>query len=244
MAEKGSLSPEVKRHVARVFALLLFTVVAAIGGCCVGVSLGLNKGGALACALTGAGALAFILCARDRSASAARVALLAVFGALEGASLSALMRVLPSLVVAKALVCTAVVFSCFAAAALVAKRRSYLFFGGALSSALTVLTLLSLCNLLFAASPFALDVQLYAGLAIFVGFVAVNTQAMVERASTSGTEPDAIADAATLFTDALSIFIRIAIILARNGREGGGGGGGGGGNSVLGGIVSGARDEL
>ncbi|XP_039688727.1 bax inhibitor 1, partial [Medicago truncatula] len=73
-------------------------------------------------------------------------------------------------------VATSLAFACFSAAALVARRREYLYLGGLLSSGLSILMWLH-----FASSVLLAGLQLYFGLLVFVGYVVVDTQEIIER---------------------------------------------------------------
>lgn len=247
----NDISPEVQSHLARVFGLVACGVFVAALGCGAGIVLGLS--GVFALFVGSFGACALLLCAHSTDRSAAsfpkRAALFAAFAAAEGLAISPLTRLLseksPALVF-QALFLAVAVFGAFALAAIVSRRRAYLALYGTLGSCASGLLVMSLINVFFVRSPSIRDAELGLGLLLAVGFTAVNTQLIIERASIGAVEPDAFADAAQLFLDLVQIFIRIAIILLRR-REGGGGGGGGGRSSSASAIVSavsGARDEL
>lgn len=111
---------------------------------------------------------------------------------------------------------TVAVFGCFSLAALVAKRRSYLYLGGLLGSALTIAFWLSIANLFFR-SVAIMNLQLYGGLLMFVGFVVFDTQLIIEKASMG--DYDYPSHAITLFVDFVAIFVRLLIILAKNSQR-------------------------
>lgn len=75
-----------------------------------------------------------------------------------------------------ALLGTTTIFACFSAAALVTKRRSYLYLGGLLSSALSLLMVMRLGGALFGRGMLLFQAELYLGLLVFVGYVLVDTQ--------------------------------------------------------------------
>lgn len=111
---------------------------------------------------------------------------------------------------------TATVFACFSAAALKAEKRSYLYLGGMLGSALSGMFWLGLANLFFH-SPMIYNLQIYGGLLVFCGYVCYDTQIMIERARMAGGgKLDPIQDALSLFLDFVAIFVRILIILMKN----------------------------
>jgi len=116
-------------------------------------------------------------------------------------------------VVAMAIAATATVFACFSLAALFASRRSYLYLGGILGSAMSVLFWAGMIGLLYP-TQMGFSLQLYLGLLVFAGFVAYDTQMVVERAHEG--DRDYLRHAFELFTDFMALFRRILIILMRN----------------------------
>jgi hypothetical protein len=68
------------------------------------------------------------------------------------------------------------VFACFSAAALVTKRRSYLYLGSMCSSAIMLLMVMRLGSRLFGRSALSFQAELYLGLCVFVCYVLVDTQ--------------------------------------------------------------------
>lgn len=67
---------------------------------------------------------------------------------------------------------------------MLARRRSYLFLGGACSSAISLLLVLRLGTWLFGSGQaLAFQVELYLGLLVFVGYVLFDTQVSVSRLS-------------------------------------------------------------
>jgi FtsH-binding integral membrane protein len=59
-----------------------------------------------------------------------------------------------------------------------------------------------------------LQIELYAGLLIFCGYVMYDTQVIVERAVRG--EKDYVKHALDLFVDFVAIFVRLMVILAQN----------------------------
>ncbi|CAM9818851.1 unnamed protein product, partial [Laminaria digitata] len=203
----------VQRHLANVYAALAATVLA----CALGAAADLwVHWGGLATMLAGLGAMMWLAFDQDKTNYSKRTGILLLFGLLQGFSLGTLidvvLRVDPAILVT-ALLATTTVFVCFAGAALLAKRRSYLYLGGILSSGLMVLLAASVLNM-FMRTDFLLSVQLYAGLAIFCGYVIFDTQLIVEKAARG--DRDFAWHAAELFIDFVGIFVRICIILMRN----------------------------
>ncbi|CAM9640638.1 unnamed protein product [Scytosiphon promiscuus] len=216
LLKANDITLDVQRHLANVYAALAGTVLA----CALGAAadLWLHVGGLLT-SIAGFGAMMWLGYDQDKSNYPKRIGILTLFGALQGLSLGPLiglvLHVDPSILVT-ALLATTTVFVCFAGAALFAKRRSFLYLGGVLSSCLMVLAAASLLNL-FMRMDFLFSIQLYAGLAMFCGYVIFDTQLIVEKASMG--DRDFAWHAAELFIDFVAIFVRICIILMRNREE-------------------------
>jgi hypothetical protein len=73
------------------------------------------------------------------------------------------------------------IFVSFSAAALVAKRRHFLYLGGILASAISVLCTLRMLNFFMGGTLSAglFAVELYGGLAIFMSYIIFDTQVFV-----------------------------------------------------------------
>lgn len=138
------------------------------------------------------------------------------FGFLEGWTLGPLMSLLmeidPSIVFTSALAAAAV-FVSLSVSAFFAKRRSYMYLGGVLLAGLSSMIVVEFVTM-FVLREFGFKLQLYFGLLLFVGFTLFDSQMIVERAH-AGVRDD-LKDALTLFMDLLQIFVRLAIIMARN----------------------------
>ena len=143
-----------------------------------------------------------------------------LFCFLQGASIAPLVHmtlgVYPDIVLT-ALACTLFVFVSFTLAAMVAKKRSMMYIGGLLGSAVSVLTLSSLLNL-FMRSQFLFNIELYLGLFVFAAYIIFDTQQIISRAE-SGQRRSPALDAQQLFVDIVAVFVRILIILAKNRGE-------------------------
>jgi FtsH-binding integral membrane protein len=140
-----------------------------------------------------------------------RLALFFAFTTLEGMTLAPLIKVtMAKGVLGSALVLTGAVFLGFSAAALAAPRASMLALQGPLFGMLLGMIAISILNM-FYPTAFAHSIVLYGGLAIFSLFVAVDTQAMIERAACGST--DHVGDALQMFLNVINIFVRIAQIL-------------------------------
>ena len=101
---------------------------------------------------------------------------------------------------------------------MVAKRREFFFLAGILASVAGYLALLSFVNI-FIKSSLALDVQLYAGLAMFVGYVLLDTQVMIDRFESGHNRCNFVRPACDLFGDLVAVFVRILILLMRKNEK-------------------------
>lgn len=118
-------------------------------------------------------------------------------------------KVDPAIIVS-AFILTSVIFVCFTLGALYAERRSLLFLGSTLATAINGLFILSLVNWFFRLPSIAMF-SIYASLFIFCGFVMYDTQLIVEKKRSGDT--DFIWHSVDLFLDFIVIFKDILIIL-------------------------------
>ncbi|TKY55499.1 Bax inhibitor 1 [Spatholobus suberectus] len=210
------ISPLVQNHIKRVYFTLCCAVVAAAVGAFLHVLW--NVGGFLT-TVASIGSMAWLLSIppfEERK----RVSLLMASALFQGASIGPLIDLAividPSLILS-AFVATSLAFACFSATALVARRREYLYLGGLLSSGLSILMWLHFASSLFGGSIALFRFELYFGLLVFVGYVIVDTQEIIERAHFG--DLDYVKHALTLFTDLAAIFVRILIIMLKNSSE-------------------------
>uniref|UniRef100_A0A2K6PDF6 Transmembrane BAX inhibitor motif containing 6 n=1 Tax=Rhinopithecus roxellana TaxID=61622 RepID=A0A2K6PDF6_RHIRO len=111
---------------------------------------------------------------------------------------------------------TAMIFTCFTLSALYARRRSYLFLGGILMSALSLLLLSSMGNVFFG-SIWLFQANLYVGLVVMCGFVLFDTQLIIEKAENG--DQDYIWHCIDLFLDFVTLFRKLMMILAMNEKD-------------------------
>ncbi|RCV05693.1 hypothetical protein SEVIR_1G103100v4 [Setaria viridis] len=149
-----------------------------------------------------------------------RYGLLMAAALLEGASVGPLIKLAvdfdPSILVT-AFVGTAIAFACFSCAAIVAKRREYLYLGGLLSSGLSILLWLQFAASIFGHSTSSFMFEVYFGLLIFLGYMVYDTQEIIERAHRG--DMDYIKHALTLFTDFVAVLVRILVIMLKNAAD-------------------------
>lgn len=205
-----------QQHLSRVYASLALTVAAATVGAY--LHLVTHIGGMLT-GILALGAMLYLAMDSDKTNYTRRLAVLGSFGLLKGMSIGGLVEMLlmvnPALLV-QAFLGTLVIFGSFSLGAMLSRRRSLLYMGATLGSALSLLALFSFANF-FLRSDALLSLQLYGGLIVFVGYVAFDTQLIIERAAHS--DADFVWHALELFIDFVAIFVRIAIILLRKERN-------------------------
>ncbi|MBA0589061.1 hypothetical protein Gorai_017830 [Gossypium raimondii] len=182
------ISPIVQTHLKQVYLTLCCALIASAVGAYLHILW--NIGGYLttfACLGTIIWLLSTPPCEEQK-----RVSLLMASAVFEGASIGPLIdlaiQIDPSVLVAS-FVGTALAFACFSGAAMLARRREYLYLGGLLSS----------------------GVSIYLGLLVFVGYMIVDTQDIIEKAHLG--DLDYVKHALTLFTDFVAVFVRILIIM-------------------------------
>ncbi|XP_071440287.1 bax inhibitor 1 [Hetaerina americana] len=151
----------------------------------------------------------------NRKGQHTRFALLLTFCFCSGISLGPLLDLVihinPSIIVT-ALIGTAVLFASLSAAALYARRGSYLFLGGILTSVLSTMLLLSVMNIFFS-SMLVHQLNLWVGFAVMSAFVLYDTQLIIEKKRMG--DSDYIAHSMDLFIDLIGIFRRLLIILTQ-----------------------------
>jgi FtsH-binding integral membrane protein len=209
-------SAQTQRHLSQVYLSLMLCVLAAAVGAATSMYFRVVSNMNLLGFLGGMGMLMWINSDSRKDQVQRRMGMLCGFGFFQGLSLGPLLSLAafidPALIVT-ALLGTVAVFACFTAAAVVAKRRAYLYLGGILGSAVSLMFVLSLMNMFFRSVNFYM-VELYGGLLIFSGYVVFDTQLILEKAEAGSV--DVVGHAATLFVDFVAIFVRILIILLRN----------------------------
>eukprot|EP00894_Picocystis_sp_ML_P004276 jgi/Pico_ML_1/54793/g657.t1 len=112
---------------------------------------------------------------------------------------------------------TSAIFASFTASALMSPRRSYLYLGGLLGSALSTMAMLRLGSMFMGGYNKMFQVELYLGLLVMAGYVLFDTQLIVEKATYGVKDP--IVDSLKLYSDFVSMFVRLLIILSRNSEQ-------------------------
>uniref|UniRef100_A0ACD5Z9K3 Uncharacterized protein n=1 Tax=Avena sativa TaxID=4498 RepID=A0ACD5Z9K3_AVESA len=210
------ISPAVQSHLKLVYLTLCFALASSAVGAYLHIAL--NIGGLLT--LLGCIGSIVWLFSLPVYEERKRFGLLMAAALLEGASVGPLIAVTiefdPSILVT-AFVGTAIAFGCFSCAAIIAKRREYMYLGGLLSSGLSILLWLQLATSIFGHSINSFMFEVYFGLLIFLGYMVYDTQEIIERAHHG--DMDYIKHALTLFTDFIAVLVRILIIMLKNASD-------------------------
>ncbi|KAL4029449.1 hypothetical protein IC575_007660 [Cucumis melo] len=210
------ISPAVQSHLQRVYLTLGCALVASAAGAYLHILW--NIGGFLTTLAT-IGCITWLM-ATPPYEEKKRASILLGAALLEGASIGPLISLAieidPSVLVS-AFVGTAIAFCCFSGAALLARRREFLYLGGLLSSGVSMLLWLHFASSLFGGSTALFKFELYFGLLVFVGYMVVDTQEIIEMAHLG--DMDYVKHALTLFTDFIAVFVRILIIMLKNSAE-------------------------
>ncbi|XVE57571.1 hypothetical protein DITRI_Ditri04bG0100700 [Diplodiscus trichospermus] len=210
------ISPIVQTHLKRVYLTLCCALIASAVGAYLHILW--NIGGYLT-TVACFGTIIWLLSTPPYEEQK-RVSLLMTSAVFEGASIGPLIDLAiqmdPSILVA-AFVGTAVAFACFSGAAMLARRREYLYLGGLLSSGVSMLLWLHFASSIFGGSTALSMFEIYFGLLVFVGYMVVDTQEIIERAHLG--DLDYVKHALTLFSDFVAVFVRILIIMLKNSAE-------------------------
>ncbi|KAL2548035.1 Bax inhibitor 1 [Forsythia ovata] len=210
------ISPVVQTHLKQVYLSLCCALIASAVGAYLHILW--NIGGLLT-TLACVGSIIWLLSLPPYEEQK-RVSLLMAAALFKGASIGPLIELAidfdPSIVLGAFVGC-AVAFGCFSAAAMVARRREYLYLGGLLSSGLSILFWLHFASSIFGGSMALFKFELYFGLLVFVGYIVVDTQDIIEKAHFG--DLDYVKHALTLFTDFAAVFVRILIIMLKNAGE-------------------------
>lgn len=211
--KSNDISPDVQKHLARVFRNLSLGAFFVAAGVAIGSTLGLGDLRFLFILLNIAG-IVYLSSTRSNEIMPLRLAVFLLSHLATGLSLSDIAVLGPILL--PALLLTLVIFVSFSGAALFSRRRSLLFLRGAIATGLFWLSIAGIFGLFFGSAGF-FNVQLYLGLLMFVGYVAVDTQMIIERADAG--ERDSLLHAQELLVDLVALFVRIAAILAKNSEK-------------------------
>ncbi|KAF8096790.1 hypothetical protein N665_0301s0036 [Sinapis alba] len=211
------LSPAVHYLLKRVYVTLLWAVLAVSFGSYLHMLW--NIGG-IVTSFGFFGGVLLLLFTIPNEQSSKRLSLLFLSALLKGASIGPMINLafeVDSSFVVTACVGTAVPFACFAAAAMLTRRREYLYLGGVLASFVSILWWLQFSASVICGSSsvfiFNLEVykQLYFALLIFVGWIVVDTHVIIEKAH--GGDMDYVKHSLTFFPKLIEVIVFIFFIV-------------------------------
>ncbi|KAJ8788977.1 hypothetical protein J1605_022383 [Eschrichtius robustus] len=238
------ITPSTQQHLKKVYASFALCMFVAASGAYVHVVTHFIQAGLLS-ALGSLGLMIWLMATpHSHETEQKRLGLLAGFAFLTGVGLGPALdlciAINPS-ILPTAFLGTAMIFTCFTLSALYARRRSYLFLGGILMSAMSLMLLSSLGNLFFR-SIWLFQANLYVGLVVMCGFVLFDTQLIIEKAESGDKDyiwnkkdQMALADlcgqpsgaymigypwhCVDLFLDFVTLFRKLMMILAMNEKD-------------------------
>ncbi|CAA7406763.1 unnamed protein product [Spirodela intermedia] len=216
MKNFGPINASVQNHLKQVYLTLCLAVAASAAGAYLDILY--DVGGIT----TMIGCLATVvwLLATPPSEQRQRFGLLMAASLFQGAIIGPLIGFAVDFdprILVTALVGSGLAFGCFSAAALLAKRRQFLFLGGLLGSGLSILLWLQLASSTFGGSTALYNAEIYFGLLLFLGYMVFDTQLMIERALRG--DRDHVRDALLLYTDFAGVFVRVLVVTLRNALE-------------------------
>ncbi|XP_027181306.1 bax inhibitor 1-like [Coffea eugenioides] len=210
------ISPVVQNHLKQVYLTLCCALVASAVGAYLHILW--NIGGFLT-TVGCMGSMMWLL-STPPFEEHKRLSLLMAAAVFEGASIGPLIELAisfdPSILVSAVVGC-AIAFGCFSAAAMLARRREYLYLAGLLSSGVSILFWLHFASSIFGGSLALFKFELYFGLLVFVGYIVVDTQDIIEKAHYG--DLDYVKHSLTLFVDFVAVFVRVLIIMLKNASE-------------------------
>uniref|UniRef100_A0A8C5M0Z7 Transmembrane BAX inhibitor motif-containing protein 6 n=1 Tax=Leptobrachium leishanense TaxID=445787 RepID=A0A8C5M0Z7_9ANUR len=213
------ISHSTQQHLKRVYSSFAVCMLVAAAGAYVNVVLQLLQGSFLSFAGS-LGMMIWLMCTpHSQETEKKRLGMLAGFAFFSGVGLGPVLNLCISInpsIIPTAFLGTSVIFICFSLSALYAQRRSFLFLGGILLSALSLLLLSSLVNI-FIGSVLLFKMHMYIGLLVMCGFVLFDTQLIIEKAEHG--DKDYVWHCVDLFLDFITIFRKLMVILAMNEKE-------------------------
>eukprot|EP00761_Pharyngomonas_kirbyi_P011689 gb/GECH01011715.1/.p1 GENE.gb/GECH01011715.1/~~gb/GECH01011715.1/.p1 ORF type:complete len:248 (+),score=43.42 gb/GECH01011715.1/:1-744(+) len=210
----SDIPSHVQQHLLHVYSLLAVGLLSAAGGAYLESTLMITVPPFLS-VITLFASLTYLLFSRGVP-SPTRIAVYLLFAVVKGIALGPLLRqvaVIDPSIISAACTCTAGIFLCFSGGALYTSRRTFLFVGGILSSALTAMAMLSMLGM-FISLPFVYALRIYGGLILFSLYIVYDTQLIIEKSNQGSV--DYVTHALELFMDLVNVFVRVLIIMAKN----------------------------
>lgn len=214
LTDFSKLDTQAKKHLKNVYAALAVSTLTAAVGAGIHVFTHILQGGFLAAIGSIGFMLALGLTANEPKNQTKRLAYLVGMAFCTGLSLGPLIDHVVSIdpsIVSTAFFASCLIFVCFSLCALWAEDRSYLYMGGTLMSAMSLLAVFGLMNIFFQ-SQLIYQIHLYGGLVLFCAFILYDTQLIIEKQRNG--DNDFIWHSVDLFLDFINIFRRLMVILS------------------------------
>jgi len=213
-----SLTPDIRRHLSKVYG----TLVSGLGVATAATLVGLLVPGLAFVGMVGSLVAVIGLLFTDPSKQIRRRNLFYSVCGLMGMGIAPLLAVSSAGVIFAAALGTSAIFGGFSIAAMKARRKSMLMLGGVLGGGLLLVVVCSLAGLVLpllgVTNPAILgalyNINLYLGLGVFSLFIAYDTQRMIEDYRAGNT--DHISPALNLFLNVINIFVRLLQIFGGN----------------------------
>ncbi|GBB88443.1 hypothetical protein RclHR1_00150039 [Rhizophagus clarus] len=218
----SDLSKPIQQHLIKVYtALAVLCLLTAAGSYAHITGLFLFGGGLLSFLIGLVSLIGITVLPDTPNNKNLRYGLLFNFAFMEGLSIGPLIDHALNInssgqIVLMATTITSLIFGSFTISSLLSNKRTFIYLGGVLASAISALFWMSFINA-FIGSRLLFTAELYVGLLIFCGYVIYDTQLIIYRA-TIGSR-DVVRHTLDLFVDLIGIFVRILFILIKNSEE-------------------------
>ncbi|XP_014273887.1 probable Bax inhibitor 1 isoform X2 [Halyomorpha halys] len=210
-----NLEEPVRIHLKNVYACLTLATISAALGAYIDLYTNILSRNFI----TVLGAIGFLValnCTKDNGKNQLmRLGFLIGFSFCSGLGLGPLLEqviLIDPSIIPTTLLATSLIFVSFSLSALLARRGSWLFLGGTITTILSALFVFSLASM-FLSSTLLFQAHLYVGLVLMCAFVLYDTQLIMEKRRHG--DKDFIAHSVDLFIDFIGIFRRLLIILAQ-----------------------------
>lgn len=211
----SKIEEPVRIHLKNVYACLTLATISAALGAYIDLYTNILSRNFI----TVLGAIGFLValnCTKDNGKNQLmRLGFLIGFSFCSGLGLGPLLEqviLIDPSIIPTTLLATSLIFVSFSLSALLARRGSWLFLGGTITTILSALFVFSLASM-FLSSTLLFQAHLYVGLVLMCAFVLYDTQLIMEKRRHG--DKDFIAHSVDLFIDFIGIFRRLLIILAQ-----------------------------
>jgi len=218
LTNMSHLTTGTKNHLRNVYSCLSLAMAAAAGGAYLNMKNMFFAGNNFIYMILMIGGLIWLHSVpHTRKNLNKRLGILCGIGFLMGSNMAPLLKfvmVLNPALIVTAFATTCSIFVCFTLSALLARRRTYLYLGGILSSVCMAMMI----GMLFGVKSVGMmKFYLYLGVAVSVAFILYDTQVIIEKHMNG--DDDFIKHSVDLFIDFIHLFRQLLLILAINDNE-------------------------